>query len=300
MSIASKYILIKELGDQKRRKFGRVFLIRKRESDEQFILKTISIQDHDSHICKRLRYESEFSFEFEGLPTVVDFYENNEEIMLILQYKTGETLDQWWDRQPKKLRIKQLKVFLNALTPLMIILKKDGIIHSDLKPSNILIDDSAEELKVHIIDFGMAINSKNIGERKVLFPLGFAAPELILNRIDCIDHTTDLYALGITMWRMFTGKLPLAHPNPSIFTNLQLVHPLPDHDDLPKGLYPILSKMTFKHTFKTAPNLLSSEEVRKGLIHGSAQRFQSIEEVLNELSKIPEGNWISRVLFGNQ
>ena len=300
MSIAEKYKLIKELGDQKRRKFGRVFLIQKRESDEQFILKTISTKDHDSNICDRLRNESEFSFKFEGLPKVVDQYESDEEIILVLQYKTGETLDQWWNKQPKKLRIKQLKRLLNALSPLMKILKEDGIIHVDIKPSNILIDDSTEELKVHLIDFGMAVNLNDVEERKILFPLGFAAPELILNRLDCIDHTTDLFALGITIWRLFTGKLPLTHPNPSIFTNLQLVHPLPDHDNLPKGLYPILLKITFKHAFKTAPNLLSAEEVRKGLIQGSARRFQSIDEVINELLKIPEGNWISRALFGNQ
>jgi eukaryotic-like serine/threonine-protein kinase len=300
MSIAEKYILIKELGDQKRRKFGRVFLIQKRGTEELFILKTISVRDNDPHICDRMRGEYKFSFSHYGLPEVVDYFENEDEILLVLKHKKGETLDVWWNKQPRKQRVKQLKRFVNGISPVLDKLREMDIVHADIKPTNILVDDSGEELKIHLIDFGLALKLNDNYERKVLFPLGFGAPELILNRMDCVGHTTDLYALGVTIWRLFTETLPLTHPNPSIFTNLQLVHPLPDHDKLPKGLYPILLKMTAKYAFKNAPNQLSSEEVGTGLQEGRSNRYQTIGEVASDLNKLSEGNWISRALFGSR
>jgi hypothetical protein len=127
-----------------------------------------------------------------------------------------------------------------------------------------------------------------------LFPLGFAAPELILNKLEIADHRTDLFALGITLWYLFTERLPLSHPNPSIFTNLQLTHPLPDSDLLPNGLYPILRKMTQKHTFRTAPNLMTADDVMSGLMDGMVQRYQSLEEVIADLQAIS----VRKTFFG--
>ncbi|MFN5845526.1 MAG: protein kinase domain-containing protein, partial [Flavobacteriia bacterium] len=143
-------------------------------------------------------------------------------------------------------------------------------------------------LVVSLIDFGLALRTFEPNKRSTLFPLGFAAPELILNRLDLVDQRTDLYALGIVIWRLYDGKLPLTHPNPSVFTNLQLTHPLPESDKLPKGLHNLLQKLSAKHQFKTAPNLMDNQAVLAGLKEGMDQRYSELSVFIEEFRSLPK------------
>jgi serine/threonine protein kinase len=299
MSIAETYRIERELGMQQKRKFGRVFLVvQKSDLSKKFILKSLEKSTSNVHLQDRLRNEATFSFDHQQLPTVIQFEESETEILLLLEHKEGLTLDVFWKSVRKKERIKTLKAVLHGLLPAMETLKEQHMVHCDIKPSNILVFEQQGELEIHIIDFGLALNSKESETRKILFPLGFAAPELILNQLNCVDHTTDLYALGITIWRIFAGKLPLTHPNPSIFTNLQLVHPLPEHENIPNDLVKILNKMCLKHAFRTAPNLLPQQEVIATLMRTNSLRFQHLEEMIKEVEKLEDRSWINTILSG--
>ena len=139
---------------------------------------------------------------------------------------------------------------------------------------------------MHLIDFGLALNTNSFKNRKLVFPLGFAAPELILNQLHIVDPSTDIYALGILIWRLYVGELPLKHANPSIFTNLQLTHPLPSHTKIRKELFTILSKMCVKYNFKMPPNIMPKEEVLKCLNLAQKERYQGLGQVLEDLEKI--------------
>ena len=97
--------------------------------------------------------------------------------------------------------------------------------------------------------------------------------------------------MGITIWRLYTGKLPLTHPNPSIFTNLQLTHPIQDHVELPSKIYGVLAKMCFKHSFKTAPNKMELSKVREALINAQNMRYQRMSDVREDLLAIKEKKW---------
>jgi eukaryotic-like serine/threonine-protein kinase len=299
MSIAETYRIERELGMQQKRKFGRVFLVvLKSDSSQRFILKTLEKSTSNVHLQERLRNEATFSFDHPQLPSLIQFEESETEILLLLEYKEGLTLADFWKSVKKKERIKTLKAVLYGLLPALEILKEQHIVHCDIKPSNILVCEEQGELVIHLIDFGLALNSQENETRKILFPLGFAAPELLLNQLSCVDHTTDLFALGISIWRIFTGKLPLAHPNPSIFTNLQLVHPLPEHENIPNELVKILNKMCLKHAFRTAPNLLHQQEVIVALMQTNSLRFQHLKDVITEVEKLEDRNWINTILYG--
>ena len=87
-----------------------------------------------------------------------------------------------------------------------------GIIHRDLKPDNVvLVQDEDDPFFVKLVDFGIAkvmeSRASNLTETGVILGTPYyMSPEQA--RGDQIDHRSDIYALGVMMYRAFTGKLP--------------------------------------------------------------------------------------------
>jgi Nif-specific regulatory protein len=78
-----------------------------------------------------------------------------------------------------------------------------GIIHLDLKPSNILVDDRG---KAKIMDFGVAVESRQVLDRQIRGSLQYMPPEVL--KQDRVDSRADLYSLGMTLYETVTGALP--------------------------------------------------------------------------------------------
>lgn len=298
MSISEKYRIIEELGGQTKRKFGKVFLIQSKESGDYFVLKSLQKETQNDQIQLRLRNEASFSFQSDYLPHVIEFFETDNELLLILKYKDGQTLSEFWQQIKKKNRVETLKKIILALIPIFEELRQNNIVHCDIKPSNLLIHEKNEQIVVNLIDFGLAIKTTDTSSSKILFPLGYAAPELILNRRNCINHTSDLFSLGIVIWRLFEDKLPLSHPNPSIYTNLQITYPIPESGELSKELNSLVKKMCNKHQFSQAPNLMNQGEVDQYLLNATKKRYQTILEIWEDLRNCNERkSWFSKYLF---
>ena len=94
-----------------------------------------------------------------------------------------------------------------------------GVIHRDLKPANIFLVEHGDETDfVKVLDFGLVKNVSGDGKGEDLTQTGlfmgspkYMAPEQI--RGDKVDARTDIYALGIIMYEMITGKVPFDRPN---------------------------------------------------------------------------------------
>jgi hypothetical protein len=86
---------------------------------------------------------------------------------------------------------------------------QQGIIHRDIKPANIMVDDAGH---VQIADFGIARSTASdtsalTNSHVAMGTPDFMAPEAHLG-MDQVDHRADLYAVGVTLYQIVTGKLP--------------------------------------------------------------------------------------------
>lgn len=282
---------VKVLGQQSKRKFGKVMLVEDQETNQQFILKTATKSQISERALDQLRNEAAFSFQLERLPTVALFEETESSISILLNYKQGVPLNEFWKSIRKKDRLPFTKSFVSKLLYVLDHIHEQQIYHCDLKPSNILIDGTIESFEIHLIDFGLAIDKKNFVDRKLIFPLGFAAPELLLNRMHLIDHTTDYFALGVLIYFLWSDELPLSHANPSIFTNLQLAHPIQDHHSMPKGLNNWIQKLCVKPNWPTAPNLMPADKIDDYLQKVMTDRINTSTTCMNILNEVTPKRW---------
>lgn len=284
MNPAEKYKILEQIDVNKKRKFAHIFLTENKNSGAKSILKTVQKTENNLVVQERLRKESEFSFIVDGLPETLDFFESESEIFLFKSFQTGITLADYLDQfRPKEKPLKLFEV-LEKMEPILEHLHQNKIYHLDIKPGNIIVD-SSKEIRVSLIDFGLALNRNETETRKTLFPLGFAAPELLMNHLDLVDERTDYFSMGITCWTCLQGRMPLIDPNPSITTNLQLTYPLPSLDSKYKVFSEVLQKMAAKHQFTVPPNKLNAEELKTALQKGMNKRYASYSEFISDFEK---------------
>ena len=97
-----------------------------------------------------------------------------------------------------------------------------GIIHKDINSHNLLYDSASQRLK--LIDFGLATSLKS-EESRFQTPgalegtLAYIAPEQTGRTNRSVDHRSDLYSLGVTLYELFAGELPFDRQDP-----LEIVH----------------------------------------------------------------------------
>ena len=128
-----------------------------------------------------------------------------------MDYYAGESLDQVIDRLGQVAEPLALDVVIQIARGLGA-LHARNIIHRDLKPENILVDPQG---KVRVCDFGLSKPQDDAGlthEGEILGTVAFIAPETLTGGSH--GFTSDIYALGVTLFEMLTGE-DVIEPNPT-------------------------------------------------------------------------------------
>jgi len=141
----------------------------------------------------------------------------------------GQMLDEWLAQRPQPIRPEELELRLRlfrAICDAVNYAHQRGVIHRDLKPSNIIVtggehaaasSSSGSSLPgVKILDFGLArITDADVQAASILTEVGmikgtlpYMSPEQARGQADAIDVRTDVYALGVILYEMVSGRRP--------------------------------------------------------------------------------------------
>ena len=136
---------------------------------------------------------------------------------LVMEYLDGETLGQLMRRTPK-LGVEAALIIAAEIASGLAASHAVGVIHRDVKPDNIfLIQDMGDVRRAKIFDFGFARLQGAEGLTAKGFIVGtpeYMAPEQTLH--DPTGSRSDIYALGVVLYRMITGSLPFEGDPPTL------------------------------------------------------------------------------------
>jgi hypothetical protein len=123
---------------------------------------------------------------------------------LAYDFVDGLSLDRWRARQTRVTQ-RQAAEFVRQLAEAVQVAHNAGVVHRDIKPTNILIDKGGA---IHITDFGLAAALTRRGSAEPVGSLGFAAPEQLRADVGCEDALVDVYALGGLLFWLITARFP--------------------------------------------------------------------------------------------
>jgi tetratricopeptide (TPR) repeat protein/predicted Ser/Thr protein kinase len=148
-------------------------------------------------------------------PNIVSVYDSgttdDDRLYLVMEFVEGVPLDQLWTGKSGA-PIREALAVIAAAAEAVQYAHQRGVIHRDLKPSNIRVDSARQP---HILDFGLAKAAGRDRQDLTLSTTGqfmgslpWASPEQASGAPDAIDVRTDVYALGVILHQVLTGRFP--------------------------------------------------------------------------------------------
>ncbi|HEY3968800.1 MAG TPA: protein kinase [Planctomycetaceae bacterium] len=195
----------------------------------------------------------------------------------VMQFVEGESLAERLGREERLGVVETLKIVEQALAGLAAA-HDQGMVHRDIKPGNILLDSRSG--RALLADFGLvkSLDSSVAGKTATGIVMGTAdyiSPEQGRGR--AVDHRSDLYSVGVLLYRMLSGRLPFTADSPTALIFQHVYEPPPDLQSVVPDVPAALAQM-----------------VARLLAKSPADRHQTAEGVLADLRVIRAGEPLPR------
>ena len=243
--LGGRYKLEKKLGEGG---MASVFRAHDMELDERVAIKVFTQTVEDENMVARFKQELTLSRKLSH-PNIIRLYDIGTFLgyrFISMELLEGNDLNHYMGK-PMELR-QGLNWMIQACRGLEAAHQR-GVVHRDIKPHNIFVcNDGA----IKVMDFGIAKRQESPGMTVGNMIAGtpdYMSPEQI-SGFSSVTHSTDIYAIGITAYQMFTGKLPFEHPEllPLLMKHLneQPTPPRTIVPSLPESLEAVILKLIEK------------------------------------------------------
>jgi serine/threonine protein kinase len=204
-----KYTILREIGGGAT---SRVYLARDPFGERDVAVKVFQFDRHVDPATERMTHKAflaEASLAGKlNHPHIVDILDAATEpdySYVVMEYVSGPTLDTHANVTNLLPLGKVVEIIFKCIRALEYAFQH-GVIHRDIKPGNILLSGAGE---TKVSDFGASFQQHFAHDTTQITGVGspgYMSPEQI--RMTALTHQTDIYSLGVTMYRLLTGRLP--------------------------------------------------------------------------------------------
>lgn len=229
-----------------------VFLVNKKNKPGELYALKYRIQDNNNNNYIRFKREIELlqKISSPNVPKIFDYHIDEKEQYFVMEYVNGKSLRSMIEENGflnSRLAVSFAKQIAAGIGEL----HSNGIVHRDIKSSNILISD---KLTVKIIDLGISMSCEHNNQRltkthSIVGSVYYLAPELIDDNTK-ITKQVDIYALGVLLFEMLTGKYPFSNKNAIQTIQMHKENEFPrvkDFREVPQALENVILKATAKN-----------------------------------------------------
>ncbi|MEW4570612.1 serine/threonine-protein kinase [Tautonia sp. JC769] len=200
----------------------------------KLLLRNVEIEKRGVQQCMNLKSPH--------LITIFDMKTTDEgDTFVVMEYVPGPSLAQILEEHPDGLPIHEARMWLKGLVDGVSYLHDHGIVHRDLKPANLFLEEGV----VKIGDYGLSkfiANSAEAGHSASVGTCHYMAPEISTGKY---QKPIDIYAIGIIIFEMLTGRVPFEGETPHEVLMKHLTS-RPDLSPLPEPYRSIVTRALAK------------------------------------------------------